>query len=163
AYAALPGLTLLECGVSPKDPGIKAAAAFVRTAALSPDSSYKLDYTYDLALTILFLDKLGEPRDRALIQTLIPRLVAVQTSTGGWSYRCPVLTRGQLETLLKMLRATPEQLAKMPWSPVKALPVLSDPGKLLQDPADKPEQPINGTTDNSNSQFALLAMWTAQH
>jgi hypothetical protein len=163
AYAALPGLTLLECGVSPKEPAIKAAAAFVRTAAQGADSSYKLDYTYDLALTILFLDKLGEARDRALIQTLILRLVAGQTSTGGWSYRCPVLTRAQLETLLKMLRATPEQLAKMPWSPVKALPVLSDPGKILVDPVEKVEQPINGTTDNSNSQFALLAMWTAQH
>jgi hypothetical protein len=162
AYAALPGLTLLECGASPKDPGIKAAAAFVRNAASSADSTSKLDSTYDLALAILFLDKLADSRDRALIQTLILRLVAGQTSTGGWSYKCPVLTRAQLQSLLSMLKATPEQLAKMPGSPVKALPVLWEPGKILQDPAEKPEQPVNGTTDNSNTQFALLAMWTAR-
>src|SRR4051812_47203207 len=49
-YAALPGLTLLECGVPANDPSVQAVAAFVR------HSAPKLDTTYELALAVLFLD-----------------------------------------------------------------------------------------------------------
>jgi len=84
-YAALPGLTLLECGVSGLDLSVQRAAYFVRAAAP------KMDRTYELALSILFLDKLGDPRDRQLIQVLAMRLIAGQTTSGGWSYKCPIL------------------------------------------------------------------------
>ncbi len=57
-YAALPGLTLLECGLPPSDPNIQKAASYVRKN--SPD----LKNTYELALAILFLDRLGENRRR---------------------------------------------------------------------------------------------------
>src|SRR5205085_756945 len=85
-YAALPGLTLLECGESADHPGIRLAASFVR------QSCAKLDNTYDLSLAILFLDRLGDPADEKLIQGLALRLIAGQSFTGGWSYRCPVLS-----------------------------------------------------------------------
>src|SRR5437879_5828793 len=53
-YAALPALTLLECGVPANDPGIQRAAAFVRQHAQN------LDVTYEVALAILLLDRLNE-------------------------------------------------------------------------------------------------------
>ena len=68
SYAALPALTLLECGVAADDPVIKNAAGFVRRSAQSVE--HPTERTYDLALTILFLDKLGDPRDDALIRSM---------------------------------------------------------------------------------------------
>jgi hypothetical protein len=63
---------------------------------------------------------------------------------------------------LYALKATPKQLATVP-KDVGALPVLHEPGKVLGDPPDATDRPVNGTTDNCNTQFALLAMWTARH
>jgi len=104
-YAALPGLTLLDCGMKPSDPIVQKAAACVRWWAGN------LDTTYDLALAILFLDKLGDPRDKTLIQIMAVRLMAGQTGTGGWSYKCPILTKQDHSDILKMLRKlTPPQL-----------------------------------------------------
>ncbi len=100
-YAAMPALTLLECGVPASDPVIQQAASFVRMTAL------KNDHTYDIALAILFLDKLGDSKtDRPLIQRLALRLIAGQTPTGGWSYKCPQLPDAvalQLMSILKNL------------------------------------------------------------
>lgn len=100
-YAALPGLTLLECGVPAIDVGVLRAAHFVRLSAP------KMDRTYELALSILFLDKLGDPRDRPLIQALAMRLIAGQTTTGGWSYKCPILTGRDHNDLLALLKKLP--------------------------------------------------------
>src|SRR4051794_38038160 len=77
---ALNGLALLECGVDPSDKGIQRAANAVRQAALS------LDHTYSISLSILFLDRLGDPSDVPLIESLTVRLLAGQTSAGGWTY-----------------------------------------------------------------------------
>jgi hypothetical protein len=99
-YAALPGLTLLECGVPPDDPAVKKAAHFVRFRA--PTLNYHS--TYQLSLAILFLDRLGDPKDRKLIQTLALRLITGQNSAGGWNYECPFLTSAQEQQLLKHLR-----------------------------------------------------------
>src|SRR5262249_1836794 len=82
-YAALPALTLLECGVPPSDPLIQRTANYVRSKRVT------LNTTYELSLAILFLDRLGDPQDKKLIQTYALRLVAGQTATGGWGYRCP--------------------------------------------------------------------------
>ena len=82
-YTALPGLTLLECGLPPNHPQIQAAARLVRT--LAP----QLDHTYEISLAILFLDKLGDPKDKRVIQSLAARLIAGQAHSGGWGYRCP--------------------------------------------------------------------------
>jgi hypothetical protein len=82
AMAALPGLTLLECGVDSKDPAVQNALAFVRRHA--PVEMM----TYDISLCILFLDRNGDPRDRRLIQTLGLRLMAGQQTSGGWTYTC---------------------------------------------------------------------------
>ncbi len=97
-YTALPGLTLLECGVSPKDDTVQRAANFVRGYA------GQLVHTYDIALAILFLDRLGNPTDKILIQRLALRLIAGQSSTGGWGYKCPILDTDSHKQLLTVLR-----------------------------------------------------------
>ena len=251
-YAALPGLTLLECGVPASDPQVQRAAAFVRA------NCAKLDGTYELSLANLFLDRLGDPRDKPLIQMLALRLIAGQSTTGGWSYKCPLLNpveQRQLLTVLQQLdppkpekpgqqvpgpggqpgrqvpsagspghqqsrsdspgRQTqpspgqdtpavrpagepadalsirrnlcikadsppPEPKRTVADRPADApkpkppaavvippnlrlVPVLNDPDKLpLQDPEAKGHTPTFGTTDNSNTQFAMLALWAAR-
>ena len=96
--AALPGLTLLECGVPADDSHVRRAAAYVRA------SVPKMDQTYELALSVLFLDRLGDPRDEKLIQAMALRLVAGQSVTGGWGYKCPILSTPQNRELLLILR-----------------------------------------------------------
>ena len=87
-------LTLLVCGASPKEPIIQRAAYLVRL------QSGKLDSTYELALSILLLDLLGDKRDRPYIEMMSLRLIAGQTATGGWGYRCPVLDQDQHRSLV---------------------------------------------------------------
>jgi hypothetical protein len=100
SFASLPGLALLESAVRPGDPAVQTAARFVRNAAGT------LTYTYDISLAILFLDRLGEGRDRPLVRSLALRLAAGQTSLGGWSYHCPLLSPAQEDALLTRLRAS---------------------------------------------------------
>lgn len=97
--AALPALTLLECGVPPEDIRIKKASQHIRKAIPA------LNTTYDLALAILFLDRLGDPVDNKLIQTCALRLVAGQSPAGGWTYECPIPTPKQEDDLLLVMRA----------------------------------------------------------
>jgi hypothetical protein len=263
-YAALPALTLLECGVPANDPAILRAAAFVR------QHGPKLDTTYEVSLAILFLDRLNDPRDKGLIQTLAARLIVGQSHTGGWGYKVPTLTPNQHQEFVGLLRrayptatpvvdqrpkpggndtitmkdpkppgtqpgtttgskppadtitAGPDQspgyaayndMAAQAWvgdsrrqvciktaeappppepraepqrpaanpevkapewkippaKPVaipplwQGLTVFQDPSRLvLQDPANRATQPLAATTDNSNTQFAILALWAAQ-
>jgi hypothetical protein len=123
-YTALPGLTLLECGVPAGDPVVQRAAKFVRQHAQS------LDATYELALALLFLDRLSESRDRSLIQTLALRLIAGQNTTGGWTYRCPLLNLQDQKHLLAFLRR--HQTQPLPNAVVRtsggATKALSSPG-----------------------------------
>jgi hypothetical protein len=97
-FTALPGLTLLECGVPASDPIIQQAAKFVRSKAAT------LDQTYELSLAILFLDRLGDPQDKKIIQTFALRLIAGQSATGGWGYKCPPLSNQVQMDLLTALR-----------------------------------------------------------
>ena len=46
---------------------------------------------------------------------------------------------------------------------MKKLPVVHENGSLiLEDPKDKGSEPTTGTTDNSNTHFAILGLWAAQ-
>ncbi len=141
------------------DPCVQKAAAFVRT------NSLHLGGTYELSLAILFLDRLGESRDRKLIRTLALRLVAGQTATGGWGYGCPVLSPAAHKQLLALLQeneAKPDgRLGKLTGqgslSPeVRHLPVVQDLGVL------KPGSFRIFHGDNSNTQFGILALWVAR-
>jgi hypothetical protein len=96
--AALPALTLLECGVPPDDEHIQLAAHHVRSAAAT------LHATYEIALSILFLDRLGDPQDEQRIVSLALRLLAGQGEAGGWTYLCPLLPERDERNLLTVLR-----------------------------------------------------------
>jgi hypothetical protein len=96
--SALAGLTLLECGVSKKDPVITRLTNRVRGEGRA------IKRTYTLALSILFLDRLEDPADKDLIRDLALTLVSGQTTSGGWGYLCPALSQTDRENLLLALR-----------------------------------------------------------
>ena len=165
---ALPGLTLLEAGVPPGDPVLVKAAAAIRSGATS------LRETYDLSLAILFLNRLGDPKDRDLIQRLTLRLVAGQYADGAWGYNCPVLSEEDHKLLLGLMQdlslkrgAAPADLLRDPRGPAATLRarhrrqphMLSG---LLADLSRPATFYRNGPGDNSNTQFAILALWAAR-
>jgi hypothetical protein len=165
-YAALPGLTLLECGMPVQDPVIQKAAEFVRAAVP------RLSRTYELSTAILFLQRLGDPKDQPLIRSMALRLVAGQTSAGGWSYQCPILSPNDEDVLCSLLGGLSYQTyldpeCKQP-DKRKPLPIdaLSDTlSKLavLQDPKDiQASVSAQAMDDNSNTQFAVLALWSVR-
>ncbi|MGH7225304.1 MAG: hypothetical protein ACRELF_18940, partial [Gemmataceae bacterium] len=176
AQSALPGYALLEAGVPADDPVIQKAAEYVRPKALASD------FTYEMSLAILFLDRLGDPKDKKLIQTLAMRLIAGQHHTGGWSYRCPVLDERGEQSLLRLLEfldkdmkkgQTREQALRGMEIPLllQALPVFRADAALLwrEPPASKETIAASaarfsavGRSDNSNTQFAMLGLWAAQ-
>jgi hypothetical protein len=142
---ALAGLALLECEVGKDDPAIQRTANFLRGTAAN------LSHTYSICLYILFLDRLGEERDKELIRVLGVRLLAGQTGKGGWSYNCPLLNANQHQRLLNVLnRHRPK--ANEGRLPAVAYPI--PPGIGLPPPSQD--------DDNSNTQFAILALWVAR-
>jgi hypothetical protein len=140
-YAALPGLTLLECGLPGSDPVVRKAVEYVRKEAAQPRPSYD---TYQLALALLFLDRLGEPEDQPLIQYLALCLLAGRRADdSGWGYMCPRPDRKACEQLLDQLRDEVHSLDEWRNTALQGKPF--DPGR----------------SDNSNTQFAVLALWAA--
>src|SRR5262249_8805570 len=95
---ALSALALLECGVPTTDPHIARAANYIRKHW--PDNTH----TYELSLSLLFLDKLGDKKDKPIVQALALRLVSGQTPNGGWTYNCPILTNQQATQLMTALK-----------------------------------------------------------
>jgi hypothetical protein len=135
---ALAGLTLLECGVKATDPAVAKALGAVELEL------EKMNFTYAQALSILFLDRLDPPRKgkapskyQPQIRKLALRLAAGQYEHGGWSYNNPV---PKSETELTALEL---KLRDNNFTPRKL------PGKLQE--------------DNSNTQFAALALWVARN
>lgn len=212
-HAALGGLTLLECNVPANDAKVQRAAHHVRM------NLQNLDFTYEVSLAILFLDRLGEPRDRPLIQGLALKLLAGQNDCGGWAYNCLNLNPQEMyqlyvflhsnrqPTLLNPLPTGSERNLNVSTSIPRNAPKSKDPfqqfgflmnsgneeaGPDKQAPAVKkkntaPLRPewlqvnlqgipvvknqgkgkgkqriANGGGDNSNTQFALLALWAAR-
>jgi hypothetical protein len=140
-FAGLGGLALLESGVPADDPAVQAAARFIRL------SGPRLHRTYDVTLAALFLDRLGDARDRPLIRSLALRLAAGQTAQGGWSYQCPLLSRSQEKNLEKALhKKTRADLRK----------------HLRPPPPGAKQASKSDPADNSNTQFALLALASAR-
>jgi hypothetical protein len=131
---ALAGLTLLECGESPGDAAVQKVAQEVRARAL------RLNFTYTLALCVLFLDsyhaalgRSADPGDRELIQRLATQMVNSQNVVGGWDYTCEPIP--------------PERHKEV-------LGALNSGGQV--------EKRELYTDDNSINQFCTLALWAAR-
>jgi hypothetical protein len=159
---ALCGLALLECGVPAKDPVIQGAAKYVREKGAASAK------TYSLSLAIMFLDVLGDPADEGLIDSMGVRLLGGQNlNSGGWTYECPPPSEAEVRRLQQH-----ELVAKPPPAPdqagrrgVEDLPPsiqqeLQRVLKIQQQQAGV-EMGAYGTGDNSNTQFAILALWIA--
>ena len=141
-FASLPGLTLLECGVPGTDPTVQKAATLVRQKVQQLGTTYD---TYQRALAILFLDRLGEYKDEALIQHLALCLIAGQRADdNGWGYSCPTIDPKMTPKLLQLLRDNKETLEH--WRQTALNGEAFDPGR----------------SDNSNTQFATLAVWVSR-
>ncbi len=157
---ALCGLTLLECGVPVDDDAVQKAAAAVRSASAT------MDKTYDISLSILFFDRLGEAGDVPLIESLTVRLLAGQNLEGTWSYPCPPIgaeEQRRLTTLVKkreeLGRAKDDPKPEPGQRTVKDLPrEIQD--QLAQVPRARHDGMLNG--DHSNTQFAVLGLWVAR-
>jgi hypothetical protein len=137
-YAALPGLTLLECGVSPKDPVLQRTADAIRRTA------GQLDATYEISLAILFLDRLGDPKYEPVIEQLAVRLIASQAPTGGWGYKCLSVSKAKQQQILVLLRkqSPPPHAPDLP--PFAQGPGAQPPGLAGGPAGQKPTAPAVG-------------------
>jgi hypothetical protein len=135
--ATLAGLALLESGIDESDPAVQNIVKYVRERALSETR------TYELSLTIMFLDRLGHDKDRPVIQLLGVRLIAGQGRTGGWSYECGNRLSAEEEARLRAEFAKDTKLVSRP--SVKDDPPKKEPGKsgprsdLPNDPKAPPD------------------------
>jgi hypothetical protein len=157
----LPALALLESGLPADDPAVRKTAELVR------GRTGKLHKTYELSLAVLFFDRLGDPADEKLIRSLALRLVAGQCRTGGWCYPCPTLSAGNEKAFAELLPRLQVEGAveKKPDVPKQfRMLTLTQPRRTWSDPLDmrSSNQLFTGRTDNSNTQFALLALWAAR-
>jgi hypothetical protein len=171
---ALAALSLLECGVSEDDPAVQRAARYIRRFVPT------LDHTYSLAAAIWFFDRLGEDRDEALIQSMGARLMAGQNESGGWTYSCPTGGKMQEQWLTELIkqhdakkrdpadkerRRNADQGDK---NEPRRLPFeIQEQLRLLRLGAKPPVAiaapgAIRMVADNSNTQFATLALWVAR-
>jgi HEAT repeats len=158
---ALAGLTLLECGVSANDRTVLGAIAAVRRASVTTT------HTYSISLAILFFDRLGDPDDIALIESLTVRLLAGQTSSGGWNYTCPAISEAEARRLLANLVQRKQLVGRrQPPKPGDVKRTVKDLSKEIQQQLAALERAGGGVqqarSDNSNTQFATLALWVGR-
>jgi hypothetical protein len=159
---ALGALTLLECGVPMDDPAIKQAARYIRENAI------KETQTYSLALSILFLDRLGDPVDIALIDSLTVRMLGGQQRGGNWTYNGSNPNPGDADRLTKLVKDAPDPRERtgQPKEEPKKRTVKDLPPEILEQlqalGRNGPPQQTILTGDNSNTQFATLGLWVAR-
>jgi len=80
---SLCAVALIENGTEITDPVVQNAEKYVKGNYIETVS------TYDIALAILFLSRMGDNDNRGAIRDLAARLVAGQNTDGGWGYSCP--------------------------------------------------------------------------
>jgi hypothetical protein len=120
--------------------------------------------TYGLALATLFLCGLNEPTDQATIRQLAMRLAAGQGNHGGWGYACPPLSPDQSDQLAQFFKELGRQsLADYLKDDPQRLKRWPDHVRLLASlQPQHPTVPYYRLGDNSNTQFATLALWAAR-
>jgi len=167
---ALAGLALMESGRGADDAVVKLVAAAVR------DAAYTEVRTYQLALCLLFLDRLGRKADEPLIQLLAVRLLAGQNGAGGWTYDCvdavakaeeqrlrAKLDENQLVANGRGPNAPPEKAEKPdPLKPPVAGRLHAEVERHRQGLLANGRNRVAMPDDNSNTQFGILAVWVAR-
>ncbi|HEY1191626.1 MAG TPA: hypothetical protein VGE74_28595 [Gemmata sp.] len=153
--ACLGGLALLEAGTPANDPAVKAITDFVRNAA------YTQSRTYLIALCLMYLDRFGDPGDMPLIQMLAVRLIVGQSSSGGWSYTCCNDVPEADATWLRANLKPAQLVAGGTGKPPKLHSAAEKYGQTLT-AAKGPANAVGVGDDNSNTQFALIAVWMAR-
>jgi hypothetical protein len=156
---ALAGLTLLECGVPANDPAVLRAAQAVRATTPGMGDGHS---TYTLSLAIMFLDRLRDPADEPAIKLMALRLLAGQTAAGGWTYGCPAVGEAEMRRLLadKVKDGAPSKLQPQA-GPANLPKAIQDQLRLMNNQMAAPMGGLGGGGDNSNTQFATLALWVA--
>ncbi|MGH7169546.1 MAG: hypothetical protein ACRELG_04625 [Gemmataceae bacterium] len=134
-YLGLLGLTLLECGIPAGDASVQEIAAWIRSRRRD------LTQTYELSLAILFLDRLGEPRDQPLIRTFGQRLLFGRLNCGAWTYSCQINDPKRYQSTVPLIIRWP------------GTPIHKHPNRVRR---------VVYRGDNSNTQFAILGLWVAQ-
>ncbi|MFO0964590.1 MAG: hypothetical protein U0793_03245 [Gemmataceae bacterium] len=147
------GFTLLHCGVSPDDPAVQEAMEHLRKS-IARDS-----FTYKIAVSILFLDRYHaarpSPENIRMMRTLALRLMAGQGQDGGWGYNVNLRPTDKDEDVFcGLVRGWSLPGPEAP-KEMAAWPVLQFTKGM------KPKAP-GFRTDNSNTQFATLALWVAR-
>ena len=163
--SSLAGLALLEAGTPPTDSAVQRIAGIVR------DRSPGEDGTYQNALALLFLDRLGESADAARIQLLGTRLYLGMLSSGGFGYQLPALPAGAAPAETKSQRKKPDN-GFLPVKPKGNGPVADNSLDTLSPevvPVFRAARQLlraggraGGEGDNSNTQFGLIALWVAK-
>jgi hypothetical protein len=153
---ALRGWALLETGVAANDAAVKKLVGFVRQEI--PD----MDRVYDLSLSIIFLDKLGDPGDEPLIESMAARLMAGQRNKWGWEYVVDKPKLAERTRLARLILATEE--ARQKGFVIKAKKRTNQ--EIAEDFARQLRAidlaAMDSPGDNSNTQFAMIALWVAR-
>ncbi len=164
---ALAGLALLEAGIPGDDPAVKNITAQVREA------SYTQTNTYQVSLCLMYLDRYGDSSDVPLIQMLAFRLLIGQSSAGGWGYQCcPEVPPADVERLkgLKQQQLVAGGGKDKDKDTTKIHPEIEKYAQTLRPAQNGPGAPPGpggapialGIDDNSNTQFAALAVWLSR-
>ena len=147
--AALSGLALLSAGVKENDAAVTAIANSLRPQVFTDTK------TYDVALMILFFDKLGRSEDIGLIQLLGVKLLSGQNAAGGWGY--------ETWSSATPLDGQKWMAAFRSWKPDGRLhPEVQKLYQTIRSGGTQSAMPGAAMSDdNSNTQFAVIAAWVA--
>ena len=153
---ALRGWALLEAGVPAGAPAVKKVADYVRQEV--PE----MDKVYDLSLSLIFLDKLADRGDEPLIESMAVRLMAGQRNKWGWEYAVDKPNMAERTRLARLIQATEE--ARQKGFVIKAKKRTDQ--EIAQDVTRQLRTidivAMDAPGDNSNTQFAMIAVWIAR-
>lgn len=154
---ALVAWTCVESGVAGDSSDIARLADAVREGCL------ELHDTYSLSVAIMFLDRLGDPGDEPLIEAMALRLLGGRSPGGTWGYTCPEPVKSDVNSLKNQVEEARERREKGEIGPAKTRPMVNrQPTPEMIKRVKKIAPNYQTAMDNSNTQFAMLALWVAR-
>src|SRR5579871_4208425 len=150
---ALCGIALIQGKIPADNPVIANMARIIREASIDEDR------TVNLALDIIFLANVNDPRDVVLIQSMAVRLIMGQNRAGGWFNYVPTLDALETARMVRILRAVTNTKVDVPKGRPRLDPVIREylEGKHINQIADSSDW-----DDNFNTMFATMAIWEAR-